>query len=184
MLKTLPEERQAAIIEHMREHKLGETVTWLRDDGLVTSSAALSGFWSWWHLQQQFQEDESTTDTLLQQLKKEMPGISEEQLDDLGQRTFSLLSIRRQDLKGFVKVRGARFKAQIDAEKLKLAQQAEARRQEELELQRKKWMRETTALYLEWRKNKRANEIAESTSLNQPQKIEALGKQMFGELWD
>lgn len=182
-LKTLPEERQQAIIEHMGAHKLAETRAWLLQDGLETSSAALSLFWDWWHLRKQFNQDAETASTILEELKRELPDLTEAELDDLGQRTFSLLAIRRQDANAFVKVRSARSKATLEIEKLKLRERAEVRMQEALGLQRKKFQRETVELFLTWLKDKRAVEIAENTGLKRKDQIEALGQSMFGDLW-
>lgn len=169
VLKTLPEDRQAAIVEHLRSHKLPETAAWLREDGLKTSATALSDFWSWWHLRAQFRQDEQTTESLLEQLKAEVPELSEAQLDELGQRTFSLLSIRNQDLGGFVKVRTARAKAVLEAEKLKLRTLAEERMREGLELEKKRFQRETAKLYLEWCEDRRAKEVVTSGAKHQLQ---------------
>jgi hypothetical protein len=182
-LKTLPEERQAAIIEHMRSHKLAETLAWLRADGLVTSTGALSLFWDWWHLQQQFKADAETADSLISELKRDVPALSEEQLDELGQRTFSLLSIRRQDLKGFVRIRSARSKAELEKAKLQIRQQAEHRLAEGLKLQREKFRRETAELFLKWVEDKRAREIATSTE-SFSDRIRKLDQLMFPEDWD
>ncbi len=163
-LKVLPPERQAAIAEHALGHKLSETVVWLRGDGLATSSAALSEFLSWYRLREQFAADEGTTAGLIEQLKREVPGLTEEQLEELGQRTFSLLAIRRQDLGGWVRMR------------------AEARMREGLRLEQEKFRRETCELFLKWAEDGRAREIAASGSSN-AEKIERLGELMFGADW-
>ncbi|HSM84606.1 MAG TPA: hypothetical protein VLT16_00585 [Candidatus Limnocylindrales bacterium] len=181
-LKTLPEERQAAIAEYAREHKMVETIEWLRKDGIVTSLAGLSEFLSWWRLQAQFRADESTTEALLEELKKEASGLTDAQLDELGQRTFSLLAIRREDPDTFLQVRGARFKGEIEKEKINLRRQAEARLGEGLKLQREKFQRETCELFLRWAADAKAKKIANATISN-AEKIELLGQLMFGENW-
>jgi len=181
-LKSLPEERQAAIFEHLRENTYRKTLQWLREDGVETSIRALSEFFAWYPLRRQFLEDETTTEALVDQLKKEVGGLSEEQLDALGQRTFSLLAIRRQDTNAFVKVRSARFKAELETAKLQLREKAEARLSRSLELQRQKFRRETTELYLKWFEDRKAREIA-SSSVTNSDKIERLGQLMFGADW-
>jgi hypothetical protein len=100
----------------------------------------------------------------------------------MGQRTFSLLSIRRQDLAGFVKVRTARFKAQIELAKLDLRKESEKRMQEALELERLRFKRETTEMFLKWTEDQRAQDIA-SSQVSHGEKIEKLGELMFGEDW-
>ncbi len=183
-LKRLPEDRQREIIERIKAP--GETYkkvrAWLREDGIVTSDAALSYFWDWWHLQEQFRSDEATTEGLLEQLKAEIPLLSEEQLDDLGQRTFSLLAIRRQDLSGFVKMRSARTNAVLEREKLRLKETAEKRMQESLVLEKARFQRETCGLFLKWSEDERARAIAGGAASNS-EKIERLGELMFGEDW-
>lgn len=181
-LKTLPPERQEAIAEYAREHTMRDTLAWLKEDGLATSLGALSEFLLCWRLQEQFRQDESTTEALIEELKKDSPSLTEEQLDELGQRTFSLLAIRREDPATFVKVRSARSKAALEREKLKLRQAAEQRLLEGLNLQREKFQRETCEMFVKWAADKRATEIARSSSSN-AEKIERLGQLMFGEGW-
>lgn len=181
-LKNLPEERQGEIADYAAEHGLVKCAAWLRDDGVATSKSALGEFLGWLQLRGQFREDESTAESLVEQLKKEVPALSEEQLDEMGQRTFSLLSIRRQDLGGFVKVRSARSKAVLEREKLKLREVAEKRLQESLGLQREKFQRETCELFLKWAEDKRAKGIVEK-GVSNAEKIERLGELMFGEDW-
>jgi uncharacterized protein YcbK (DUF882 family) len=180
-LKTLPEERQAAIIEFMSSHKLTETVKSLREDGLDTSVAALSDFYSWRQLRQQFAEDETTTESLLEQLKREVPNVSDEQLDEIGQRTFSLLSLRRQDLSGFMKVRTARTKGLIEAEKLKLARIAEERHGKEFAFEKEKWVQESCNKILAAATDARTREIAEMAVPN-GEKIRLLRQHWFADV--
>lgn len=182
-LKTLPEERQDAIAEYARGHSLSDTLSWLRSDGLQTSAAALSGFLSWYALRAEYRQDEVTTEALLERLKEEMPELSEEQIDDLGQRTFSLLSIRRNDLEGFVSIRSARSKAELEKAKIDLRKQAETRLQEGLNLQREKFRRETCELFLKWFEDKRAREIAGSSETFSD-KLKQLDQLMFPEDWE
>ncbi|HSU57009.1 MAG TPA: hypothetical protein VLT36_23400, partial [Candidatus Dormibacteraeota bacterium] len=52
-LKTLPEERQADIAEHARDHTLAETIEWLSAHGIKLASSTLSEFLSWYHMKSQ-----------------------------------------------------------------------------------------------------------------------------------
>jgi hypothetical protein len=182
-LKNLPEARQAEILDYAEEHGFVKCVAWLKEDGLSTSKTALSEFRSWYLLQQQFKADESTTDTLLEQLKKEVPDLSDAQIDDLGQRTFSLLALRRQDADTFLAYRTARSKGLIETEKLNLRKVAESRMQEALALEKKRYMRETCSLFIQWLEDRNAKEIATSSATNSD-KIERLGALMFGDSWN
>lgn len=102
VLKTLPEERQDAIAEHALGHKLAETVAWLRDDGIQTSSAALSEFVCWYGLRRRLERTQSTVDTLLDRLKQERPSMSPEDLFSTGQTLFAALAIETNDPKVWV----------------------------------------------------------------------------------
>ena len=57
---------------------------------------------------------------------------------NLGNRTFALMAIRRQDLKGFVKLRSARTKAQLEQAKLAVQEKVQeaSRRREERRMER------------------------------------------------
>lgn len=182
-LKVLPEARQDQIIELLKSKTMAEVRAELAQDGLHTSLASLSEFYSWWHLRQQFQEDESTTEALLEELKREIPGLTDQQIDELGQRTFSLLSIRKQDLEGFVQLRSARTKAILEAEKLKLRERAEERHGEKLALEKARFKRETAELFLKWFEDQRAREIATKPGISSADKIERIGQLMFGDDW-
>jgi len=183
-LKGLPEERQAQIVAYAESdnHSLSDTVKWLAEDGIDTSPAAVSGFLSWYHVRAQFRQDEGTAEQLVEQLKREAPGLNDEQLDAIGQRAFSLMAIRRQDLDGFIKVRSARTRGQIEQAKLELRQRSEARLQEGLRLQREKFQRESCGLVIKWADDARVKAIVAATSSNE-EKFEAIGQLMFGADW-
>ncbi len=164
-LKTLPEERQAAIAEYARAKTLAETLLWLREDGLQTSAAALSEFLSWFALQQQLQRNASTVETLLANLSHDLPEASPEKIQAIGQSFFSALALEQQDAKGWF-----------------LTQQINLKNQQ-LSLDREKFQRETCEMFLKWYSEKAAKEIIEAPGLSQKDKIEKLGQQMFGDLW-
>jgi hypothetical protein len=167
-LKTLPEERQEAIADYARTHSLEDTVAWLADGSggcpVVTSSAALSGFLSWWALEQQLSRNESTVETVLAQLKVTNPELTERQLSIAGQSFFSALALQNQDAKAW------------------FLSQTLALKKEQLGLDREKFQVTTCELFLKWLKDQRAVEIAEGKATNS-EKISRLGELMFGEEW-
>ncbi|MHB8520718.1 MAG: hypothetical protein ACYDH9_08160 [Limisphaerales bacterium] len=163
-LKTLQAKRQESIIEHMRDHKLPETAAWLAADGLQTSSAALSEFWSWWHLQRQLEKNASTVETLLHSLQVTRPDWTPDRVQAAGQAFFSALAMEQKDVKGWV-----------------LTQKLGLER-DQLALDQEKFQRETCALFLKWFADRQAKEIAAGTGTNSD-KIERLGALMFGEDW-
>lgn len=163
-LKVLPEERQGAIIEFMREHSLAETVSWLRQDGIRTSAAALSEFYSWHRLRQQLRRNEGTVQALMSELGKREPGLATEKVQEIGQAFFTALALEQQDVRSW-----------------HLTQQIGLKRGQ-LDLDRQKFRRETAELFLKWSEDQRAREIAGSGATN-AEKIERLGQLMFGATW-
>jgi hypothetical protein len=138
VLKTLPEERQAEIFSRLTtktaawpDTSLEAVRKWLADDGLKTSTTALSHFHSWYSLSQQLERNGATVAQLLIDLKTAKPDMTPEQLDVAGQMFFTALSIEQQDSLGWqraqnVKIRleQQRFdreKFQFDAAKAALA---------------------------------------------------------------
>ena len=103
--------------------------------GQQPSIATLSNIRQRLILEADLQEDEATTETILESLKAEVTSITDEELDRLGARTFSLLALRRRDLDGFEKIRSARAKGELESKKLELAKQDADRKERELALQ-------------------------------------------------
>lgn len=139
VLKTLPEPRQREIAEHAQAHTLAETAAWLAKDGLKVSGYQLSTFLSWWRSRQFFGANEATAEAIKEQIAREVQGLSDAELDELGQKAFSLLAIREENLDGFVKVRTAVSKAKFEALKVEIRQAAEARLREKAKLDREKF---------------------------------------------
>ena len=164
-LKTLPPERQEDIVEYARDHSLKDTKAWLAGDGVVTSAGALSEFLSWWALRDRLTRNESTVETVLEQLKQTRPDLTEDDLFNAGQAFFSALAIEQMDPKAWKGTQDLRFK------------------QQEVRLEREKYQRDLTEKFLEWFEDRQAREIAENTALSRKEKIEAIGQKMFGELW-
>lgn len=96
-LKTLPEERQAALAEFLRDHGLEEARAWLRKDGIQTSAAAISEFLNWYQLKLALEKNESAAMQMIEDLKAANPGIADEALFMAGQRFFSLTAVAQQD---------------------------------------------------------------------------------------
>lgn len=150
--------------------------------GKKPSLATLSNMRDRLLMEESFKEDAATTESILEELKREAPELDDAKLDDLGHRTFALMTIRRQDLKGFVKLRTARERAKLEHAKLDLRRQEVARQEKSLELEEKRFQRDTCKMFLKWVESEEARKIATAPG-NNDQKIESLGKLMFGELW-
>lgn len=150
--------------------------------GQPISLATLSNIRDRLEMEETFRADEATTESVLEELKRELPTLSDQQIDEIGHRTFSLLTLRNRDLKGFVRLRSARTKAELEKAKLALQEKAEERQREQLHLDQKRFQRETCELFLKWAEDIRAQEIARSPATNS-QKIDELGQLMFGDDW-
>lgn len=100
-LNRLGAERQQAIVDHAGAHTLAETVKWLRDDGVITSSTALSDWLSSFRLGAQMRRNESAVERLMRDLSKEHPEWTIEQLQKVGQAFFTSLAVEQQDPKGW-----------------------------------------------------------------------------------
>jgi|GEM_PF-2927377 len=166
LLKNLPFARQEEIWERLTVKTADWPDTsyravrkWLADDGLPVSQTMLCGFFGWFPLRLQQRADEQTTDAIRLNLKEEVKNITDEELDNFGQKTFGLLAIRHKDLNGFVTVRGSRTKAILETAKLKLREHAEARADKRLELDREK-------LALLQKKIEQSKAVVQSTTLS------------------
>lgn len=96
-LKVLPEDRQAAIAEMLRSKSLDEVRRELRADGIETSMAALSEFWSWWQVRESLRRREARVGAIIEQVHCEQPEIDADHLFRLGQSVFGALSIAEED---------------------------------------------------------------------------------------
>jgi hypothetical protein len=132
--------------------------------GQPVSSATLSNIRDRLELEEDLRGAEQTTETILDELKREQPGLSQEALDAFGQRTFTTLAIQRRDVKAFVALMKSR------------------KEREALELDKSRFRRETCALFIQWAADQRALDIAAKPTSN-ADKIEQLGQLMFGEDW-
>ena len=163
-LKNLSEERQDQIWEYARTHTLAQIREWLAEDGLAVSIAALSGFLSWYGSRLQRIKNENAVEAALEDLKKDNPELSEEQLFKTGNFFFGRLAIEQQDAKTWKRTQDLVLK------------------REQLDLDRSRFQRETCAKFIEWAENEQAKQIAAGTGTNS-EKIERLGALMFGEDW-
>lgn len=164
-LKTLPEARQEQIAEMLAAKTLQDVKRELAQDGLQTSANALSEFWSWWQLRQQFAEKESLVEELMASFKEANPDISEEKLFEHGQTVFALLALKDGSAKDWKRVQDVRHRRQI------------------ISLERQKFQRETAEMFIKWHKDQRAIEIVNNRGLSPSQQIELLGQIMFEEDW-
>lgn len=163
-LKTLTPTRQEQIADYARDHSLHEIKAWLAADGVTTSLGALSEFLSWHALRGQLARNESTVESVLKQLKATRPDLTEDDLFTSGQAFFSALAIETRDAKAWKGTQDLKFKREL------------------MDLERKKYMRETPGMLLKLYADEQMRQVAGSTATNS-EKIERLGALMFGEEW-
>ena len=70
------------------------------------------------------------------------------------------------------------------AQKVALAEEKNAIQKEQLELNRAKFERDTTRLFIKWAQSKDALALATDKRLGSDEKTERLGRLMFGDLWE
>jgi hypothetical protein len=164
-LKTLPTARQAQIVEHAQGHKLWETLAWLNQDGIKTSSAALSEFLSWHRLGQRLERIQGKVERGLQELRAKRPGMAEEEMQETGYVLFSAIAMDDEDPEVWKIANDVRTK-----------QRAESREQA-------KFQRDTCTLFIKWAEDQRAKAVMDDQGTTNTEKIERLGQLMFGENW-
>lgn len=160
-LKTLPDERQAEIIEYMRNHTYPQTVEWLQAAGLPVSTAALSFFWHWWQMRQLFQINQSVVEAVLEFLKQQHPELTPEKVRQAGQALFSALALQQQDVGIWAK-----------------AQQIELRR-DQLAFNREKFQFDAVTAALQHAAE--LKNIASNSTLTDVEKLEWARRQLFGD---
>lgn len=107
--------------------------------GQPVSPATLSNIRDRLEMEESNTEDAATTESIIEELKRETPKLSDEEIDGFGNRIFSLLTIRKRNLAGFLNLRSALTKGKLEAAKLALAERAEARQQQALDLEKNKF---------------------------------------------
>jgi len=125
-------------------------------------------------------EDEATTETLLQQWKKELPELSDEELDKLGAKTFSLLALRSGDAKTFIAIRDAVTTAALEKTKLQLKTREADRLDQQLALEKEKWETLTAEKVLDAANDAAIQAIATQVSLGRKAQIALIREKMFG----
>ncbi|HWY76868.1 MAG TPA: hypothetical protein VN281_14700 [Verrucomicrobiae bacterium] len=164
ILDHLPEERQAEIFAMLDKKSYAAVRKHLAADGIAVSENLLSRWRSRYFLRAASRQNEADTETVLEEIKREVPNLSDEQLFSFGQRIFGMLAIKQQNAEDWVKVQAVQIKR--DAE----------------DRERKQFQRETAELFIKWYADKEAAKVA-SSSMPNAEKLEKLGQIMFGEDW-
>jgi hypothetical protein len=182
VLKTLPPERQREVIELLIEKGMRGTKAHLAEDGLITSLGALSEFYSWWQLREQFKEHGQRADTLMDLLRKEAPELSEEKVLEYGNAFFQAQAIETKDAKTFLKFASARHKGKMDVLKFNQGEKKIAQKDREIEIEVRKTRRKDVVEFVKWYADQRARDILAGAD-SSDEKTERLGELIFGENW-
>ncbi len=168
-LKNLTDDQQAKLFGWINGEAgySGAMLACKKEFGFATHYASLRDFYVWYSLRQQSLEDEETVDALIERIESTQgETLAPEKRFSVGQEMFELLAIRRQDPKAWT------------------ALQLVASKRQEHALNRQKFQRETCELFVKWSGDQKAREIADNPKLSNKDKIETLGQQMFGALWE
>lgn len=129
MLKTLPEETQAKIWEHLQSNSYEKTEDWCKDQlGVVTSGTALSVFYPWYSMRLRSRAQEGVVQAALEEARR-TGKMDTEELRDFGDALFLNEALGDGDQKAWVALRKMQMQVdalQLDAAKLELAERKHA----------------------------------------------------------
>ena len=167
-LKTMPEEQQAAVIEWLSKESLESTRQRVaREYDIKTSWAALSEFREWWNLREQFKRTQNTTEDLVELQRQLDTGLSEEQIQEYGQRVFSLLALKTEDPDVW-----------DSTQKIGLKRREIELNREKLELERQRWQFDAAKAVLVKFDEIRA--IRDDGTLDEDARLDRVRERLFG----
>lgn len=178
-LKGLPLNRQSEVIAVIDECGITEAaLERLSGIGIeVRSLATLSRFYAWYNdpIQRVARDLEAygnLTEFYLDHERRGGRKVDPKEQFERGQQMFAEMAIAMRDPKTWLATQTIhRERERVDL------------KAKELDLAERKFRRDTARLYLEWAEDQRAREIVTSGA-TQAEKIERLGRVMFGDLWE
>ncbi len=96
-LRRLAPERQDALMEYLETHTLKETKAWLAEQGVETSISALGAYRAAEEMRERAREEEAGVEVFLEELRRERPDLTEEEVFACGQMQFALRALRKGD---------------------------------------------------------------------------------------
>lgn len=184
-LRLLPEARQQAIMEMLAAQTLAQVSKSLAADGLKASPNALSSFRQWRLQQDRLRNYNNLTEQFETFYTQINPNADRSKVRDMSIAFFMAEATANQDRDGFIDVAKLSLrdeKGNREKDLLQLKREWGKRQEELLALERKKFQRQTCELFLKWQASQQAVQIVNSPASND-EKIETLGKAMFGEDW-
>jgi hypothetical protein len=181
VLKNLPEERQAAILEMLAGKGCKATREWLAQEGIKTSASALSEFSCWHRLVQRYKQRDSIVAGMQARHREKHPDVSEEDLFAMGQELFCAMALADGDAENWRKIQslrqseaslklGARRTKMLE-QRVKIAGEAFKLAREKFEFEAAKAVRENMASL---------KSIAGRSDLDDDAKLEQIRLKLFG----
>ena len=96
-LKTLPDQQQADIAQFARNHTLAQTVRWLHEAGVATSTSAVSQFLRWYVHRQELARNEQALRNAIVDLVRNGVAPTAETLSQIGNAIFAGAALEKQD---------------------------------------------------------------------------------------
>lgn len=185
VLKTLPDEDQAALFEFLRDKTLAEGVQWLfSNNGVRTNDSSLSDWRGWFQMNRTIDGYLSDVDEL--KLKLADIGTDPDLIPKIGEAVFLGKAAKTGDAKMFATVaaitqRHTELKSsqQVHADKMGLEEKKLARKDRALEQAQQKIAQQDRKIALLEAKLKEADDVAQDGALTAEEKA-LRWKQIFG----
>lgn len=185
VLKTLPDDDQAALFEFLRDKTLAEGVKWLfSNNGLRTNDSSLSDWRGWYQMQRSIQGWSADVEDLKQQLAD--IGTDADLIPKIGEAVFLSKAAKSGDVKTFATVaaitqRHVELKSsqKVHADKMGLEEKKLARKDRALEQAQQKIAQQDRKIVLLEAKLKEADDVAQNGALTAEEKA-LRWKQIFG----
>jgi hypothetical protein len=180
VVKNLPKEKQDAIWDYRfgkPRHTQLQTVKWLRDDAIQTSSGALSYWERSYVVERKMDDNKAATDQMIARGKAEGWIKTAEEEQAIAQCFFNRLAAQGMDAKTWFLMQSIntdKEKVALAREKVEIDRQKVAQDKEKIEIL-------TCEKFLAWFKDKKARDIAES-NISTPDKIAQLRQTYFADV--
>ena len=193
VLGNLPEDRQTQVAQWIMDCKEGDryeyAVEQLAADGIKVGRTAVFEWFRGWRLRQRMLSADSLACKVQDALKSLKLGLTAEQLSEAGQAAFQAEALAAENAEEFREMeylrlakQTAQSKAELEKAKLARADRRLDQKDQDLALSNRKFQRDTCELFLKWSADEKAKSVLTSGATN-AEKIEALGRAMFGEEW-
>ena len=191
ILQNLPPDKQEAIWQYRfgdKKHTQAQTIRWLAEDGIHVGSGTFSNWQCYWEVKRDASQQKAFLDSIVETGRSEGWLKSKEDEQLFGELYFMRQAIQKKDSKAWVSLQlnasdRRRLECEIEFQKQKNQQKDEdqARMQSQLDLQKVRTATVTCQKFLEWFKDQKAREIAES-NLSNSDKIAQLRQTYFADI--